>query len=169
MAVLPRLGSGERLGSDASLPRRGLNASRRALIDGIAEAGQILRSGNRRVLVGSVGYWAFDNAVLWATFHAVGVSPPITVVLMGYLIGQLGGLLPFPGGIGGIDLGLIGVLIAYGAPAAATAAAVFGYHLILFWLPLIVGGIAFLRLRRDMPGGTEFTACAPAIAIQTLD
>jgi uncharacterized membrane protein YbhN (UPF0104 family) len=169
VAVLPRLGSGERLGSDASLSRRGLNASRRALIDGIAEAGQILRSGNRRVLVGSVGYWAFDNAVLWATFHAVGVSPPITVVLMGYLIGQLGGLLPFPGGIGGIDLGLIGVLIAYGAPAAATAAAVFGYHLILFWLPLIVGGIAFLRLRRDMPGGTEFTACAPAIAIQTLD
>jgi uncharacterized membrane protein YbhN (UPF0104 family) len=168
-AVLPRLGSGERLSPDASISRRGLNASRRALIDGIAEAGQILRSGNRRVLVGSVGYWAFDNAVLWATFNAVGVSPPITVVLMGYLIGQLGGLLPFPGGIGGIDLGLIGVLIAYGAPAAATAAAVFGYHLILFWLPLIVGGIAFLRLRRDMPGGTEFTACAPAIAIQTLD
>ena len=168
-AVLPRLGSGERVGPDASLTRRGLNASRRALIDGIAEAGQILRSGNRRVLVGSVGYWAFDNAVLWATFQAVGVSPPITVVLMGYLIGQLGGLLPVPGGIGGIDLGLIGVLIAYGAPAAATAAAVFGYHLILFWLPLIVGGIAFLRLRRDMPGGTEFAACEPAIAIQSLD
>ena len=167
--MLPRLGSGERLAPDSSLPRRGLNASRRALIDGIAEAGQILRSGNRRVLVGSVGYWVFDNAVLWATFHAVGVSPPITVVLMGYLIGQLGGLLPFPGGIGGIDLGLIGVLIAYGAPAAATAAAVFGYHLILFWLPLIVGGIAFLRLRRDMPSSSEFTACAPAIAIQTLD
>ena len=145
-AVLPRLGSSERLVSESM-------------------AAQSIST----VLAGSVGFWAFDNAVLWATFHAVGVSPPITVVLMGYLIGQLGGLLPFPGGIGGIDLGLIGVLIAYGAPAAATAAAVFGYHLILFWLPLIVGGIAFLRLRRDMPGGTEFTACAPAIAIQTLD
>ena len=51
-----------------------------------------MRSGNRRVLAGSVGYWAFDNAVLWASFHAFGVSLPLTVVLMGYLIGQLGGL-----------------------------------------------------------------------------
>jgi uncharacterized membrane protein YbhN (UPF0104 family) len=167
VAVLPRLGSGERVGSHASLPRRGLNATRRALVDGVAEAGQILRSGNRRVLVGAVGYWVFDNAVLWATFHAVGVSPPITVVLMGYLIGQLGGLLPLPGGIGGVDLGLIGVLVAYGAPAAGTAAAVFGYHLILFWLPLIVGAIAFAMLRRNMPTGGEFATCAPAIAAQS--
>ena len=29
---------------------------------------------------------------------------------MGYLIGQLGGLLPLPGGLGGIDGGLIGTL-----------------------------------------------------------
>ena len=39
---------------------------------------------------------------------------------MGYLIGQIGGLLPIPGGVGGIDGGLIGTLIVYGAPAAAT-------------------------------------------------
>jgi uncharacterized membrane protein YbhN (UPF0104 family) len=169
VVAIPRLGPGRAPGPEDSRLRRGLAATRRAIIDGTAEALQILRSGNSRVLAGSIGYWAFDNAVLWATFHAVGVSPPITVVLMGYLIGQLGGLLPIPGGIGGVDLGLIGVLIAYGAPAAATAAAVFGYHLILFWLPLIVGGIAFLRLRRDMPGGTEFAACSPAIAIQSLD
>ena len=41
---------------------------------------------------------------------------------MGYLIGQLGGLLPLPGGIGGIDGGLIGALIVFGLPAATTAA-----------------------------------------------
>ena len=105
------------------------------MIDGTAEAFQILRSGDRRVLAGSVGYWAFDNAVLWATFRAFGLSPPLTVVLMGYLIGQLGGLLPIPGGIGGIDGGLIGTLIVYGAPAAGTAAAVLAYRVILFWLP----------------------------------
>ena len=55
------------------------------------------------MIAGSIGYWAFDNAVLWATFHAFGLSPPLTVILMGYLIGQLGGLLPIPGGVGGID------------------------------------------------------------------
>ena len=60
------------------------------------------------MIAGAVGYWAFDNAVLWATYHAFGLSPPLTVLLMGYLIGQLGGLIPIPGGIGGIDGGLIG-------------------------------------------------------------
>jgi uncharacterized membrane protein YbhN (UPF0104 family) len=168
VAALPRLGPGPPPGADASRSRRGLNATRRAVIDGVGEARQILRTGNRRVLAGSFGYWFFDNAVLWATFHAFGLSPPITVILMGYLIGQLGGLLPVPGGIGGIDLGLIGVLIAYGAPAAGTAAAVFAYHLILFWLPLVVGGIAFARLRRNMPGRAEFASCAPAIAVQSV-
>ena len=119
------------------------------------------------MLVGSLGYWAFDNAVLWASFHAFGLSPPLTIILMGYLIGQLGGLLPIPGGIGGIDGGLIGTLIVYGAPAAGTAAAVLGYRVILFWLPLIIGGLAFGALRRDMPGQGELASCAPAIAMQS--
>jgi uncharacterized membrane protein YbhN (UPF0104 family) len=72
------------------------------------------------------------------------------VILMGYLIGQLGGLLPLPGGVGGIDGGLIGALIVYGTPAATTAAAVLAYRVILFWLPLVVGGIAFASLRRGL-------------------
>ena len=53
----------------------------------------------------------------------VPLSPPITVILMAYLIGQLGGLLPLPGGIGGIDGGLIGALVVYGVPVAAATAA----------------------------------------------
>jgi conserved hypothetical protein len=167
MALLPRLGPGTVPGPDASRFRRGVGHSRIALIDGTAEAIQILRSGDLRVLTGSLGYWIFDNAVLWATFHAFGLSPPITVILMGYLIGQLGGLLPIPGGIGGIDLGLIGTLIVYGTPAAGTAAAVLAYRIILFWLPLLIGGFSFTTLRRDMPTGGELASCAPAIATQS--
>jgi uncharacterized membrane protein YbhN (UPF0104 family) len=167
VVAVSRLGPGTPPGPEASRLRRGLSATRRAVVDGAGEALQILRSGNRRVLAGSLGYWAFDNAVLWATFHAFDLSPPLTVVLMGYLIGQLGGLLPIPGGIGGIDGGLIGTLIVYGAPAAGTAAAVLAYRVILFWLPLVVGAVAFAALRRDMPTGYEFASCAPAIAAQS--
>lgn len=167
VAVLPRFGPGDRPGLDASRARRWISASRRAMIDGTAEAGKILHRRHPAVIAGAIGYWLFDNLVLWATYHAFGVSPPLTVILMGYLIGQLGGALPLPGGIGGIDLGLIGTLIVYGAPAAATAAAVLAYRIILFWLPLIIGGIAFAILRRDMPSGDEFAACTPAIAAQS--
>ena len=169
VAALPRFGSGPRPfpGPEAARSKRWLSVTRRAVVRGITEARGILRSRDRRVLAGSFGYWFFDNAVLWATFQAFGLSPPITVILMGYLIGQLGGLIPLPGGIGGIDLGLIGVLVAYGTSAAGTAAAVFAYHVILFWLPLIVGTIAFAMLRRNMPSGGEFASCKPAIAAQT--
>jgi uncharacterized membrane protein YbhN (UPF0104 family) len=167
VALLPRLGPGERAEPDAPRLTRWLSATRRALIDGTVEAGKILQRRHPAVIAGAIGYWAFDNLVLWATYHAFGASVPLTVVLMGYLIGQLGGALPLPGGIGGIDLGLIGTLIVYGAPAAATAAAVLAYRIILFWLPLVVGGIAFELLRRDMPSGQEFAACAPALAARS--
>jgi uncharacterized membrane protein YbhN (UPF0104 family) len=167
VGVLPRLGPGEPPETDASRARRWFAVARRAVIEGTTEARLIIRSRHPGVLAGAVGYWAFDNFVLWATFHAFGASPPLTVILMGYLIGQLGGLLPIPGGIGGIDLGLIGTLIVYGAPAAETAAAVLAYRIILFWLPLLIGGVAFAMLRRDMPGTDEFATCAPAIAAQS--
>jgi uncharacterized protein (TIRG00374 family) len=148
--VVPRLGVGEPVPADASRTRRAIRAVRKALVGGVAEAVQIVRSRNALVIVGSLGYWAWDNAVLWATFHAFGYSPPLTVVLMGYLIGQLGGLLPLPGGLGGIDGGLIGTLIVYGTPVATTAAAVLVYRVILFWLPLLVGAVAFISLRRGL-------------------
>jgi uncharacterized protein (TIRG00374 family) len=148
--VVPRFGVGAPVSSDAGRMRRALREVRKALVGGTAEAVAIVRSRNVLVIAGSVGYWAFDNAVLWAAFHAFGYSPPVTVVLMGYLIGQLGGLLPLPGGLGGIDGGLIGTLIVYGMPAAVTTAAVVVYRAVLFWLPLLLGGAAFISLRRGL-------------------
>jgi uncharacterized membrane protein YbhN (UPF0104 family) len=148
--LLPRLGPGERPSPDAGRVRRAIAAMRRALLGGTAEAVALVRSGDPLLIAGALGYWIFDNAVLWAAFHAFGSSPPLSIVLMGYLIGQLGGALPLPGGVGGIDGGLFGTLVAYGTPVADTAAAVLAYRLILFWLPLVVGGVAFLFLRRGL-------------------
>ena len=148
--LVPRLGEGDPVPAGATRTRRVMRQVRKALVGGTGEAVGILRSRNLLVIVGSLGYWAWDNAVLWAAFHSFGYSPPITVILMGYLIGQLGGLLPIPGGIGGIDGGLIGTLIVYGMPAAVTAAAVVLYRVILFWLPLLAGAVAFISLRRGL-------------------
>jgi uncharacterized membrane protein YbhN (UPF0104 family) len=159
--AVPRLGPGSDPGAEASRLRRAWFAVRGAVIRGTAEAVELVRSRDLLVIVGSVGYWAWDNAVLWATFHAVGADVPLSVVLIGYLIGQLGGLLPIPGGIGGIDGGLIGTLVVYGAPAAETAAAVLAYRVILFWLPLIGGAIAFVSLRRALEESVRPDLCHP--------
>ena len=148
--LVPRLGPGEPPGPGAGRMARALSAARRSLIGGTAEAVELVRSRNPWLLAGAIGYWAFDNAALLATYAAVGHTPALSIVLMGYLIGQLGGLLPLPGGVGGIDGGLIGVLVLYGAPLAATVAAVLAYRLILFWVPLIVGAPAFVTLWRRL-------------------
>ena len=141
--------------------RRWLAAAIGALDGGVREAGRVLRRRDWRVIAGSLGYWAFDNAVLWACFRAFGESPAITLVLMAYLLGQLGGLLPIPGGIGGIDGGLIGALVVYGLPAAATAAAVLAYRLILFWVPLLLGAAAFAGLRKGLNDPDRPDLCDP--------
>jgi uncharacterized protein (TIRG00374 family) len=163
--AIPRLGPGGEPAPDASKLKRAWSAVRAAVIKGTAEAVELVRSRDLMVIVGAIGYWAWDNAVLWATFQAVGADVPLSVVLMGYLIGQLGGLLPLPGGIGGIDGGLIGTLVVYGAPAAATTAAVLAYRVILFWLPLIVGAIAFVSLRRALDQAERPDLCEPVPAV----
>jgi uncharacterized membrane protein YbhN (UPF0104 family) len=159
--AIPRFGPGRDPEAGARRLRRAMVAVRRAVIGGTAEAVEILRSRDLTVVAGAIGYWAFDNAVLWATFQAVGADVPLSIVLMGYLIGQLGGLLPLPGGVGGIDGGLIGTLIVYGAPAPATAAAVLAYRIILFWLPLVGGAIAFTLLRRALDRAERPDLCEP--------
>jgi uncharacterized protein (TIRG00374 family) len=161
VVAVPRIGHGADPDENAGKVKRALSATRKALVSGTAEAIDLARQRDPLILIGAFGYWLWDNAVLWATFHAVGTTPPLTIILMGYLIGQLGGLLPIPGGVGGIDGGLIGTLIVYGAPAAATAAAVLLYRVILFWIPLLTGAVAFASLRKALADDERQDLCRP--------
>jgi uncharacterized membrane protein YbhN (UPF0104 family) len=160
VALIGRLPTGPPPSERDGRLRRFWAHSRTALVGGVAEAGMLLRRHDPLLICGIVGYWAWDNLALWATFHAVGYAPGASVILLAYLIGQLGGLLPIPGGIGGIDGGLIGTFIVFGAPAAAATAAVLAYRIILFWIPLVLGGVAFASLRRSMARPAGFIPCA---------
>ncbi|MHB8242370.1 MAG: flippase-like domain-containing protein, partial [Solirubrobacteraceae bacterium] len=101
-------------------------------------------------LLGAVAWWGFDISVLWAMFHAFGSPPPFTVIWMAYFVGMLGNLLPLPGGIGGVEGGMIGVLVAFGVHLELSVAAVLSYRGISFWLPTLPGGIAYFQLRRTV-------------------
>ena len=138
-----------------------LQAAAAAIHDGVGEAGRLLRQRDPLLIAGAIGYWLFDNLVLLATFQAFGESPALIVILMAYLIGQLGGALPIPGGLGGIDGGLIGTLIVYGIAPASAAAAVLLYRVVLFWVPLLMGVPAFLSLRRGLDDPDRPDLCVP--------
>jgi uncharacterized protein (TIRG00374 family) len=88
-----------------------------------------------------------DILVLWASFRALGSTPQLTIVWIACLIGQLGNLIPIPGGIGGVEAGLIGTLVLYGLPAVTSTAAILLYRAIELWIPAALGMVAFVQLR----------------------
>jgi uncharacterized protein (TIRG00374 family) len=120
-----------------------------SLAAGIRESETVLRHPNWRLL-GAVGFWIFDVAALWLAFRALGSAPPFGAVVMGYLVGMCANMLPIPGGIGAVDLGLVGMLALYGAALGTAAAAVLIYRAISLWIPTLIGTIAYLLLRGDL-------------------
>jgi uncharacterized protein (TIRG00374 family) len=101
-------------------------------------------------LLGTIGWWGFNIGVLYASFQAFGSAPPIGVVVQGYFVGMLANLLPLPGGIGGVDAGMIGVFAAFGVDGGLALIAVLTYRLFAFWLPSLPGALAYFTLRRTV-------------------
>jgi len=103
-------------------------------------------------LLGALAYWGFDIAVLGVSFHAFGSVVPVAVLVMGYFLGTLGSLLPLPGGIGGVEGGMIGAFAAFGVPAGRAVVAVLAYRAISFWLPTLPGIGGYISLRSTVRG-----------------
>ena len=117
-----------------------------AVSAGVREALHIIRERDGGAL-GAIVWWYFDIAVLWASFHAFGEAPPFGVIVMAYFLGMLGNLLPLPGGLGGVDGGMIGAFAAFGVPFSLATVAVLTDRAFSFWLPTIPGAIAYFQLR----------------------
>jgi uncharacterized protein (TIRG00374 family) len=140
-----------------------------AIADGVNEAVALLRERNAWLIGGILAYLVFDVMILWATFRAFGASPPLAILGMAYLIGELGGLIPVPGGIGGVDAGLVGTFVLYNVPITAAASAVLAYRAIALWVPAILGSAAFVSLRRTLRReSAEIAVCAPQTEIEVI-
>lgn len=89
--------------------------------------------------------------VLSLYFCVLALHIPISLitVLVVFTFGiAVGTATPTPGGIGGIEAGLVAGLVAYHASSANALAAVLAYRLISFWSTLAVGAIAFIFVER---------------------
>jgi uncharacterized protein (TIRG00374 family) len=107
-------------------------------------------------ILGAVAWWGFDIGTLWACFHAYGPNPPpFSVIIMAYFVGMLANTLPLPGGIGGVDGGMIGAFVAFNVPFDYAATAVVAYRAFAFWLPTVPGGVAYFQLRKRVAGWRE--------------
>ena len=152
---------GRRGSSSGDSPRRGWVLSALGTIpEGIADFLVLMR--RRRPLLGAIGWWAGDCAALWAAFQAVGGRPALSVLILAYMLGQLGNTLPLPGGVGGVEPLMLGIFSASGVNLGLAAAAVICYRTIALGTQGILGSAAFVSLasdlrreRRSRPGSAE--------------
>jgi uncharacterized membrane protein YbhN (UPF0104 family) len=175
-----RVGATQRTGSDrgpaaigrrlSALIRPPLQATLLRLAAGLASLVAGVRFAMHKTrhpdwaMAGTVLWWVFNVAVLYASFRAFGNAPPVAVVVQAYFVGMLGNLLPVPGGIGAVDGAMVGAAVALGVGFQAALIAVLAYRLFAFWLPSIPGAIAYVQLRRTMTHweATEYDGLAAA-------
>jgi uncharacterized protein (TIRG00374 family) len=129
---------------------------------GVRDAMEHLRRRDP-ALSGAVLFWAFQIAVLWAAFHAFGDAPPLAVLVQGFFLGMLGNLLPLPGGVGGVEGGMVGAYSAFGVDFELALVAVLVFRAFTFWLPLLPGIYAYFRLRRTVEGWKQEQAASAAV------
>ncbi len=121
--------------------------------EGFRFAVSIFRNPSRGGLavLGAAGFWAANIGILWASFKAFGVHVPLAVVVQGFFLGMVANLFPFaPGGVGAVDAGMIGAFVLFGLPEETVFPAILIYRLVAFWMPIPLGIVAFLQLRKTV-------------------
>jgi uncharacterized membrane protein YbhN (UPF0104 family) len=152
LALIPRLA---RL--DAEQPRHRRHSFMWWLLElalavgtGARGAVRLFRERNRAAIGAGAGYLLFDILTLWAAIAAFGGHIGFQPLGLAYLIGQLAGEIPIPGGLGVVDGGLIAALVAYGASSTVAVAGSLAYRAIALGIPVLFGGLAATSLVRSM-------------------
>ena len=90
----------------------------------------------------------FDLASLDLMFLAVRYQPGFGPLAIAYAVANIASALPItPGGLGVVEVTLVAVTVGFGAPRPTAVLAVVGYRIVNYWLPLLPGAVAYLRLR----------------------
>jgi uncharacterized membrane protein YbhN (UPF0104 family) len=102
--------------------------------------------------------------VLWVTLQGLGVGPELgaTEFFRVFFVAHvLGSLAPTPGGVGVIEAGLTGALVAAGVATDVALAGVLVYRLITYVTPIVVGTLLYLGWRRQRVAGVPARTPSP--------
>jgi len=93
-------------------------------------------------------FWLLDAASLFVFIAALGkIVSPIDL-LVAYGLAQVLAVIPItPSGLGVVEGVLIPTLVGFGVGQGKAILGVLAYRLVNFWLPIPVGGVAYLSLR----------------------
>ena len=103
----------------------------------------------------------FDLLSLDLVFLALRYQPGFGPLAVAYAAANIASAIPLtPGGLGVIEVTLVAITVGFGAPRATAVLAVLGYRIVNFWLPLIPGAIAYIRLRLRRAAGRRLAPVA---------
>jgi uncharacterized protein (TIRG00374 family) len=96
----------------------------------------------------ALGNWILDACALWMMLAAFGSPMEVGPLLAVYGVGSVLALLPLtPGGVGLVEGVMVPALVGFGVPHSAALLGVLGWRVFEYWLPIPIGGAAFLSLR----------------------
>lgn len=98
-----------------------------------ASANWLLDAGSLAVFVGAFGKWVNPDGLL----VAYGLANVLAVIPI------------TPGGLGVVEATLTSLLVGFETPRGVATLGVIAYRLVNFWLPIPLGGFAYLSLRVD--------------------
>lgn len=104
----------------------------------------------RRAVLWATANWVLDAASLWVFVAAFGyrILPDGLIVAFG-LANVLAAIPITPGGLGVVEAVLTSSLVGFGAPRGVAILGVISYRLVNFWLPIPLGGAAYVSLQVD--------------------
>jgi uncharacterized protein (TIRG00374 family) len=95
--------------------------------------------------------WLLDAGALWACVRAFGHTLGPDGVLVPYGIAAVLAALPLtPAGLGVVEASLIPSLVGFSTPRGIAILGVLAWRAITFLLPIPIGGISYLLLRRPL-------------------
>jgi uncharacterized protein (TIRG00374 family) len=105
-----------------------------------------------KLLSATIGWatanWLLDMASLWVFLRAFGGTLSLDGLIVSFGLANVFASLPLtPGGLGIVEAIYIPTLVGFGLSRSTATLGVISYRLAQYWLPIVLGGIAYLSLR----------------------
>jgi uncharacterized membrane protein YbhN (UPF0104 family) len=133
----------------------------------LLEVRAVLRDVARRpisLLAGTTAAQACGAVILLVALRGLGVGDELGTVEFArvfFVVTLLSSFVPVPGGVGVVEAGLTGALVAAGVDPAAALAGVLVYRLLTYVVPIVVGAILYVVWRAEV---RRRRVVAPALA-----